>query len=61
MDIDLYEFKETLKEFDNDKFVSFSEDKGVSVIEVGKTTAEMDKKLIARGHKKGERLLVVVQ
>ena len=61
MDIDLYEFKETLKEFDDDNFVSFSEDKGVSVIEVGKTTAEMDKKLVSMGYKQGERVLVVVQ
>ena len=61
MDIDLYEFKETLKEFEDDNFVSFSEDKGVSVIEVGKTTAEMDKKLVSMGYKKGERVLVVVQ
>jgi len=61
MDIDLYEFKETLKGFDNDNFISFSEDKGVSVIEVGKTTAEMDKKLVSMGYKQGERVLVVVQ
>ena len=61
MDIDLYEFKETLKEFDDDNFVSFSEDKGVSVIEVGKTTAEMDKKLVSMGYKQGDRVLVVGQ
>ena len=61
MDIDLYEFKETLKEFEEDDFVSFSEEKGVAVIEVGKTTPEMDKKLISMGHKPGERVLVVMQ
>ena len=61
MEIDLYEFKETLKEFEDDSFVSFSEDKGVSVIEVGKTTVEMDKKLVSMGYKQGERVLVVVQ
>ena len=62
-DIDIYEFKETLKEYDCDldDFLSFSEDKGVAVIEVGKTNKEIDKKLKTLGHKKGERVLVVVQ
>lgn len=61
MDIDLYEFKETLKEFEDDEFIDFSEDKGLAVIEVGKTTEEMDKKLVLKGYKKGEKILVVVQ
>jgi len=62
-DIDIYEFKETLKEFEGDKynFIEFSEDKGVAVIEVGKTNKVIDKKLIDMGYKIGERVLVVVQ
>jgi len=34
--IDVYEFKETLKEFegDNDNFLNFSEDRGVAVIDI---------------------------
>jgi len=62
-DIDVYEFKETLKEFEGDKdsFLEFSENKGVAVIEVGKTNKDIDKKLKTLGHKKGERVLVVVQ
>ena len=64
MDIDVYEFKETLKEFegdDNDSFLNFSEDKGVAVIEVGKTSKAVDKRLKELGYKTGERVLVVVQ
>ncbi len=60
-DIDLYEFKETLKDFEDEKFLDFAEDKGVAVLEVGKTSREIDNKLIALGYKKGERVLVVVQ
>lgn len=61
MDIDLYEFKGTLKEFENDGFIDFSQNKGIAVVEVGKTTPELDKKFLAEGHKKGDRVLVVVQ
>mgnify|MGYP001583814097 CR=1 FL=1 len=61
MDIDLYEFKETLKEFEDDDFIDFSEEKGIAVIEVGKTTPDMDKKLISNGYAVGDRVLVVVQ
>jgi predicted flavoprotein YhiN len=39
-DIDLYEFKKTLKEFENDKFIDFVEQKGVAVLEVGKKSEE---------------------
>ncbi len=60
MDIDLYEFKETLKEFENDDFIEFAE-KGVAIIEVGKTNREIDKRLKSLGYKIGERVLVVVQ
>ena len=61
IDIDLYEYKTTLKEFDDDEFIEFSENKGVAIIEVGKTNKEMDKKLMVEGYKKGDRVLVVVQ
>jgi hypothetical protein len=64
MDIDLYEFKETLKEFDeikDSKFIDLQEDKAVAIIEVGKTSKEIDNKLISLGYKKGEKVLVVVQ
>lgn len=61
MDIDLYEFKTILKEFDDDKFIEFSETKGVAIIEVGRTSNELDKKLLSEGYKKGDRILVVVQ
>jgi len=61
MDIDLYEFKETLKEFNDDDFINFSEEKGVAILEVGKINKEIDKKLKSFGYKEGERVLVVVQ
>jgi len=61
LDIDLYEYKTTLKEFEDDKFIEFSETKGVAIIEVGKTKKELDKKLMAEGYKKGDKVLVVVQ
>jgi hypothetical protein len=64
MDIDLYEFKETIKGFDelkDSKFLNFCEDKAIAVIEVGKTNKEIDKKLLSLGYKKGEKVLVVVQ
>lgn len=61
MDIDLYEFKETLKQFEEDKFIKFSEKKSVAVIEVGKTNKEIDKKLLKIGYKIGEKFLVVIQ
>ena len=60
-DIDVYEFKETLKGYEDDDFLDFSEDKSVAIIEVGKTSKEIDKKLINMGYKVGERVLVVVQ
>jgi hypothetical protein len=61
MDIDLYEFKNTLKEFEEDEFIEFSEEKGVAVIEVGKTNKTTDKKLLNLGYKLGDKVLVVVQ
>lgn len=61
MDVDLYEFKETLKKFEEDDFLEFSQEKGLAVIEVGKTTKELDEKLMSKGYKHGERILVVVQ
>lgn len=61
MDIDLYEFRGTLKEFDNDDFIEFAEEKGVAVLEVGKTNKETDRKLKEAGYKSGDRVLVVVQ
>jgi hypothetical protein len=63
MDIDIYDFKETLKEFEDekDKFIQFSEDKGVAIIEVGKTNKATDKKLLSLGYKLGDKVLVVVQ
>ena len=64
MDIDVYEFKETLKEFEGDNkdsFLKFSDKKGVAVIEVGKTSKAIDKKLMNMGYKVGERVIVVVQ
>lgn len=61
MDIDLYEFKCTLKKFGEDKFIKFSEEKVVSLIEVGKTSREIDKKLKENGYKKGNKVLVVIQ
>jgi hypothetical protein len=60
-DIDLYEFKKTLKEFENDKFIDFAEQKGVAVLEVGKTSEDLDKTLLAEGYKKGDKVLVIVQ
>jgi len=63
MDLDLYEFKETLKKVDNKELAKLKlcEDKGVAVLEVGKNNKEIDKKLLSLGHKKGESVLVVVQ
>jgi len=61
MEIDLYEYKTTLKKLENDDFIELAENKGVAVIEVGKTKKEIDKKLMAKGYKKGERVLVIIQ
>lgn len=61
IDIDLYEYKTTLKEYEDDKFIEFSERKGVAIIEVGKTSKEMDSKLLKEGYKKGDKVLVVIQ
>ena len=63
MDIDLYEFKETLKKFEDTdlKFLELNESKAVAVIEVGKASREMNEKLKKTGYKIGERVLVVVQ
>ena len=61
MEIDLYEYKTTLKKLENDDFIEIAENKGVAVIEVGKTKKEIDKKLMAKGYKKGERVLVIIQ
>ena len=64
MDVDIYEFKETLKEFEGNKdtFINFSEEKGIAIIEVGsKANKEIDKKLKEMGYKAGEKVLVVVQ
>lgn len=60
-DIDLYEYKTTLKEFNDDKFVEFSENKGVAIVEVGKTTKEADKKLLNEGYKRGDKVLLIIQ
>jgi hypothetical protein len=60
-DIDIYEFKKTLKKFESDDFIQEVTDKSVGLIEVGKTTSELDEKLIKMGYKKGEQLLVVIQ
>lgn len=60
-DIDLYEYKTTLKEFNDDKFLEFSENKGVAIVEVGKTTKEVDKKLLNEGYKKGDKVLLIIQ
>jgi hypothetical protein len=46
MDIDIYEFKETLKEFEDDDFIKFSQEKSVAIIEVGKTNKKIDRKLM---------------
>jgi hypothetical protein len=64
MDIDLYEFKGTLKKFDyskDSKFLNFCEDKSLAVLEVGKASKEIDSELLSLGYKKGEKVLVVVQ
>jgi hypothetical protein len=61
MDIDLYEFKETLKKFEEDKFIEFREDKSVAIIEVGKTNINIDKILKEKGYKEGEKILVIIQ
>jgi len=61
MDIDIYEFKKTLKKFEEDAFIQPVSDKSIGYIEVGKTTKEIDKKLIEKGYKKGDRILVIIQ
>lgn len=61
MDIDLYEYKTTLKKFEDDDFIGFSETKGVAVIEVGKTSKEIDEILLSEGYKIGDRALVIIQ
>ena len=63
MDIDLYEFKETLKKFEDKdlKFLKLNENKGTAALEVGKAGKEINEKLKDLGYKKGERVLVVVQ
>lgn len=55
VDIDLYEFKETLKDFDYEKddFIKFEHEKGVAILEVGKTNKEIDKRLKELGYRKG--------
>jgi Mrp family chromosome partitioning ATPase len=60
-DIDVYDFKGTLKEYEDDSFLDFTDNKAVAVIEVGKTNKEIDKKLIEMGYEIGDRVLVVVQ
>jgi|WetSurMetagenome_2_1015567.scaffolds.fasta_scaffold396454_1 hypothetical protein len=63
-DIDLYEFKGTLKKFDCSKgsrFLNFCEDKAVAVMEVGKTNKGIDSELLSLGYKKGEKVLIVIQ
>ncbi len=63
MDIDLYEFKETLKKLDEEdfNFLKLNLDKGVAIIEVGKASKEIDNRLRGLGYKKGEKVLAVVQ
>ncbi|MFH1365035.1 MAG: hypothetical protein ABIH28_00430 [archaeon] len=61
MEIDLYEFKGTLKKFEGDNFIEFCEDKSVSIIEVGKTNKEINKRLEAEGYQKGDKVLVIIQ
>ena len=61
MEIDLYEYKTTLKKLENDDFIELAENKGVAVIEVGKTKKEIDKKLLKEGYKKGDKVLVIIQ
>lgn len=60
-EIDIYEFKKTLKKFEGDDFIQEVQDKLVGLIEVGKTTPELDRKLIKMGYKVGEQILVIVQ
>lgn len=63
IDLDLYEFKETLKKLENSDLAKLKlcEDKGVSVLEVGKNSREIDRKLAGLGYKMGEKVMVVVQ
>lgn len=61
MDIDLYEFKETLKKFEDEEVLEFAQEKSIAIVEVGKTTKEIDKKLIQHGYKKGEKVFLVIQ
>lgn len=60
LDIDLYEFKGKIKEFQAEK-IEFCQDKGAAIIEVGKAGAKIDKRLRQMGCKDGQRVLVVVQ
>ncbi len=60
-DIDLYEFQEIVKDFEDDKFIQFSEENGVAVIEVGKTNKLIDKKLLSLGYKIKDKVLVVIR
>lgn len=61
MDIDLYEFKETLKKFEHEEFLEFAEEKSIAIVEVGKMTKKIDKKLIQQGYKRGEKVFLVIQ
>lgn len=62
MDIDVYEIKGTLKEFeDTEDWIEYPEDKRVGLIDVENTPIKIRKKLIEMGYNETDRVLVIIQ
>lgn len=64
MEIDLYEFKDTLKKFEDKdmSLLDLEQDKAVAIIEVGKTNNKiLNQKLLSKGYSKGDKVLAVIQ
>ena len=60
-EIDLYEFKETLKEYEDDDFIEIVEDKTVGMIRVNKSPKEIKDRLLKMGYQEDDDVLVIIQ
>ena len=60
-EIDLYEFKETLKEYEDDDFIEIIEDKAVGMIRVNKSPKEIKDRLLKMGYQEDDDVLVIIQ
>ena len=61
VDIDLYEFKETIKKYENEDFFDDFQCRTAKLIKVGETTKKIDKRLFELGYKKGETAMIILQ